>query len=92
LNDLGEQKAKDYINKLNVPNSRINKIIRSGYTALSLCHFFTCGEKEVKCWTVRKNTNAKKAAAVIHSDFEKYFICAMIMSFENYKKYGSEAE
>ena len=54
----------------------IPKIIKSGYVALDLIYFFTAGHDEVRCWTVRKNTKAPQAAGVIHTDFEKGFICA----------------
>lgn len=54
----------------------IPKIIRAGYNALDLIYFFTCGKDEVRCWTVRKQSKAPRAAGVIHTDFEKGFICA----------------
>lgn len=54
--------------------SCINKIIKTGYNALQLIHFFTCGEDEVRCWSVRKGWLAPQAAGVIHTDFEKGFI------------------
>jgi len=59
--------------------SSLPKIIRTGYHALSLVHFFTCGEDEVRAWTIRVNTRAPQAAGVIHTDFEKGFICAEVM-------------
>jgi obg-like ATPase 1 len=52
------------------------KIIKSGYHALDLIYFFTSGTDEVRCWTVRKQSRAPQAAGVIHTDFEKGFICA----------------
>jgi obg-like ATPase 1 len=52
------------------------KIIKSGYAALDLIYYFTAGETEVRCWTIRKFTKAPQAAGCIHSDFEKGFICA----------------
>merc|ERR1711966_529163 len=47
----------------------IDKIIKNGYETLDLVHYFTCGEDEVKCWTIRRNTKAPQAAGVIHTDF-----------------------
>lgn len=56
--------------------SMIPKIIKSGYQALDLIYYFTAGADEVRCWTIRKLTKAPQAAGVIHTDFEKGFICA----------------
>jgi len=78
---LEEQKTK----------SMVNKIIHAGYDSLRLIHYFTAGEDEVKCWTVRKGTLAPGAAGVIHSDFEKGFICAETMAFADFKELGSES-
>jgi len=68
----------------------LNKIITTGYDALHCIHFFTCGADEVRAWTIRKGTLAPGAAGVIHTDFEKGFICAETMAFEDFKKYGTE--
>jgi obg-like ATPase 1 len=54
----------------------IPKIIKAGYNALDLVYFFTSGKDEVRCWTIRRQTRAPQAAGVIHTDFEKGFICA----------------
>jgi len=70
--------------------SVINKIIKTGYHTLDLIHFFTCGSDEVKCWTIRRDTKAPQAAGRIHSDFEKGFICAEVMKYDDFKELGSE--
>jgi len=70
--------------------SIINKIIKIGYNALRLIHYFTAGEDEVKCWTIREGTKAPQAAGVIHTDFEKGFICAEVMKYEDLEREGSE--
>lgn len=70
----------------------IPKIINTGYETLNLIHFFTCGKDEVRCWTVKKNSKAPKAAGVIHTDFELGFICAEVMKYEDFVELGSEAE
>jgi len=75
----------------NKVSSAIPKIIKTGYHNLELIHFFTCGSDEVKCWTLRKGTKAPQAAGVIHTDFEKGFVCAEVMKFEEFKEIGSEA-
>lgn len=70
----------------------IHKIVNVGYRALRLIHYFTAGEDEVKCWTVREGMKAPQGAGVIHSDFERGFICAEVMKFEDIDRLGSEAE
>jgi len=69
----------------------LTKVIRTGYHSLDLIHFFTCGADEVKCWTIRKGTKAPQAAGVIHTDFERGFVCAEVMKFEDFKELGSES-
>ncbi|KAI8849210.1 P-loop containing nucleoside triphosphate hydrolase protein [Chytridium lagenaria] len=70
--------------------SALPKIILTGYAALKLCYFFTCGPMEVRCWTIRQGTKAPQAAGVIHTDFEKGFIMAEIMRYEDLIELGSE--
>ena len=65
-------------------------MIRTGYKALQLITYFTAGEKEVRAWTVRKGSKAPQAAGVIHSDFERGFIRAEVMRYEDLVKYGSQ--
>jgi len=72
--------------------SMIPKIITTGYAALDLIQYFTAGEVEVRAWTVKKGSTAPQAAGVIHSDFQKNFICAEQMRFEDFKEHGSEVE
>jgi len=71
--------------------SMMPKVIHAGYSSLRLIHYFTCGEDEVKCWTLRKGTAAPGAAGVIHTDFEKGFICAETMAYSDFKELGSES-
>jgi obg-like ATPase 1 len=70
--------------------SCIAKIIKTGYQTLRLIHYFTAGEDEVKCWTIREGTKGPQAAGVIHTDFERGFICAEVMKFEDFERLGSE--
>jgi len=86
-----EEEKKKFLED-NETKTHIPKIIWAGYKALNLIHYFTCGEDEVKCWTIRKGTMAPQAAGVIHSDFEKGFIAAETMAYEDYVKFGSEVE
>lgn len=90
LLELGEDEAKKYSEE-NKTATAIPKIIKTGYYALDLVHFFTCGTDEVKCWTIRKYTKAPQAAGVIHTDFEKGFICAEVMKYDDFKELGSES-
>jgi obg-like ATPase 1 len=71
--------------------SAIPKMIKTGYITLRLIHYFTAGEDEVKCWTIREGTKAPQAAGVIHTDFERGFICAEVMKFEDLERLGSES-
>jgi len=89
LVDLGEEPAKKYLEEAKTV-SAIPKIIKTGYHTLELIHFFTCGTDEVKCWTIRKGSKAPQAAGVIHTDFERGFICAETMKYDDYKELGSE--
>jgi len=89
LIEMGEDAVKQYCEE-NKLISGIPKVIKTGYHTLELIHFFTCGADEVKCWTIRKGTKAPQAAGVIHTDFERGFICAEVMKFEDYKEHGSE--
>ena len=70
--------------------SCLEKIILAGYRALQLCYFFTAGEDEVKAWTIQVGTKAPQAAGRIHTDFEKGFVMAEVMKFDDFKQFGSE--
>lgn len=69
----------------------VNKLIKSAYKLLDLQTYFTAGEKEVRAWTINKGFKAPQAAGVIHTDFEKGFIKAEVMSYDDFVKFGSEA-
>ena len=84
------EEAKEYLAKYH-SKSQIPKIITTGYHVLNLIHFFTAGADEVKCWTIRKGTLAPQAAGVIHTDFEKGFICAEVYKFDDFKELKNEA-
>lgn len=70
--------------------SALAKIIVTGYKSLNLCYYFTAGEDEVKAWTIQKGTKAPQAAGKIHTDFEKGFIMADVMKFDDFKELGTE--
>ncbi len=69
----------------------LNRVIRAGYRLLGLQTYFTAGEKEVRAWTVRQGSTAPQAAGVIHTDFERGFIRAETIAFDDYVRYGGEA-
>ncbi len=69
----------------------LHRLIRAVYTLLNLQTYFTAGEKEVRAWTIEGGWKAPKAASVIHTDFEKGYIKAEVISYEDFIKYGSEA-
>jgi len=66
--------------------------LKVGYKALDLIYYFTAGEDEVRCWTIRDGCKAPQAAGVIHTDFEKGFICADVMRYEDFVELGSELQ
>lgn len=83
-----EAKQK-FVDESKVP-SMMPRIIQAGYKALKLVNFFTTGEDEVRSWSIRQKTKAPQAAAVIHGDFEKFFICALVYNYSLFKEHGSE--
>ena len=91
INELDNiQDRNDFLNDIGLNEPGVNKIIRSVYSLLGLQTFFTAGEKEVKAWTIKEGSLAPKAAGKIHSDFEKGFIRAEVISFDDMIKFGSE--
>ena len=71
-------------------NPGLNKLIQDGFNLLGLQTYFTGGPKEVKAWTIKKGSTAPEAAGAIHSDFEKGFIKAEVIKFDDLKKLMSE--
>ncbi|RFC53979.1 redox-regulated ATPase YchF [Brumimicrobium aurantiacum] len=80
-----------FMDELGLTEPGVNRLIRSAYKLLNLDTYFTAGEKEVRAWTVLNGSTAPQAAGVIHTDFEKGFIRAEVMKYEDFVKYGSEA-
>lgn len=80
-----------FLNDLGLDEPGISKLIKSSYRLLDLITYFTAGEKEVRAWTITKGTKAPQAAGVIHSDFEKGFIRAEVIKYEDFVHFGSEA-
>ena len=79
-----------FLEELGLEDAGVNRVIRAAYELLNLQTYFTAGVKEVRAWTIKKNFTAPQAAGVIHSDFEKGFIRAEVISFVDYDTLGSE--
>ncbi|KAL5731601.1 Obg-like ATPase 1 [Ranunculus cassubicifolius] len=90
LTDMPEDEVAKYCEE-NKIQSALPKIIKTGFSAINLIYFFTAGPDEVKCWQIRKQSKAPQAAGAIHTDFERGFICAEVMKFEDLKELKSEA-
>ena len=91
LIDLSPEEAKAFLKDLGVDDSGVSALIRGTYDLLGLQTYFTAGEKEVRAWTIKKGWKAPQAAGVIHTDFEKGFIKAEMVSYEDLTKLGSVA-
>ncbi|WP_456391783.1 redox-regulated ATPase YchF [Nitratifractor sp.] len=89
--EFDEEEKKEMLESLGVEESGLDQIIRKGFEKLGLMSYFTAGVKEVRSWTIRRGTTAPKAAAVIHNDFEKGFIRAEVIAYEDFIAYGGEA-
>lgn len=80
-----------FLNDLGLTESGVAKLIRASYKLLNLITYFTAGVQEVRAWTIDRGFKAPQAAGVIHTDFERGFIKADVIAYEDFKKYGSEA-
>jgi ribosome-binding ATPase len=86
-----QEERKDYLAMYGLTEPGINRLIRSAYRLLNLITYFTAGEKEVRAWPIHHGDKAPAAAGVIHTDFEKGFIRAEVIAYDDFIKYGSEA-
>ncbi|MBD3840639.1 MAG: redox-regulated ATPase YchF [Campylobacterales bacterium] len=89
---MDDEEAKEMLADFGVSESGLDKIIRTAFDKLGLQSYFTAGKVEVRAWTIRKNTKAPQAAAVIHNDFEKGFIKAEVIAYEDFVKFGGEVK
>ena len=90
INDLGEKDAKDFMSEIGLQETGLDRLIKSSYKSLELCTYFTAGPQESRAWTVKENSKAPNAAGVIHTDFQKGFIKAEVVSYEDYIKFNGE--
>ncbi len=86
-----KEERNEYLTMMGLEEPGVNRLIRATYKLLDLITYFTVGEKEVRAWTIHRGWKAPKAASVIHTDFEKGFIRAEVIKYDDYVKYGSEA-
>lgn len=92
LIDLSPDEAAEYLKDLGVTDSGVSRLIKSVYSLLGLQTYLTTGEKETRAWTITKGTKAPQAAGVIHSDFERGFIAAEVVAFNDLAELGSYAK
>lgn len=88
LSELSDEDGKEYLKNLGVEKSGLERLIQKAFKTLGLITFLTAGEKEVRAWTIKEGTNAQEGAGVIHSDFEKNFIKADVVDFNDFIQYG----
>ena len=91
LAELAPDERKAYLAELGLPEPGLNRLIREGYKLLGLITYFTAGPKEARAWTVTEGTRAPQAAGVIHTDFEKGFIRAETIAYNDYVTLKGEA-
>ncbi|MBI5598155.1 MAG: redox-regulated ATPase YchF [Deltaproteobacteria bacterium] len=89
--ELPDKEREGFLNGLGLMESGLSSLSKKAYEYLGLITFFTAGKKEVRAWTVKKGARAPEAAGVIHSDFERGFIRAEVMAYEDFIRIGSEA-
>jgi len=90
LAGLAPDEREAYLAELGLAEPGLNKLIREGYTLLDLVTYFTVGPKEARAWTVTRGTKAPQAASVIHTDFEKGFIRAETIAYDDFVAHGGE--
>lgn len=89
--ELGDEDRELFLEELGLIDSGLDRLIRASYDLLGLITYFTAGVQEVRAWTIRKGTKAPQAAGVIHSDFERGFIRAEVIGYEDFVREGSLA-
>lgn len=92
LVELSDEDKIEFLQDLGIKESGLDKLIKATYDLLGLATYFTAGSDECRAWTFKKGMKAPECAGIIHSDFERGFIKAEIMSYEDLEKYGSEVK
>ena len=91
LIDLDDDEKTMFLADIGMDEPGLNRVIRAAYQLLGLQTYFTAGKKEVRDWTVRRGSTAPQAAGVIHTDFEKGFIRAEVVGYDDFVQYGGES-
>ena len=91
LNGMTEPERLEFLKEYKVVESGLDQIVHTGYHTLGLISFLTAGPKEVRAWTIRRGWKAPQAAGVIHTDFERGFIRAQVIAYNDYVQYGGES-
>lgn len=89
--ELDDEDKADFLSEMGFEEPGLNRVIRAGYSLLNLETYFTAGVKEVRAWTIKKGSTAPQAAGVIHTDFEKGFIRAEVIAYDDYVALKGEA-
>lgn len=89
--ELNDEEKREFLDSMGLRESGLNRLIYAAYRELGLITFFTVGPKEARAWTIRQGTKAPQAAGIIHTDFERGFIRAETISFQDFDRLGSEA-
>ena len=92
LQTLSEEEQIEMLSSFGIEFSGLENIIRTGYATLNLCSYFTVGEKEVRAWTFKNGCKAPEAAGVIHTDFERGFIRAEVIAYNDFIEHKTEAK
>jgi hypothetical protein len=88
---LPPDEALEYLHALGLEQPGLERVIVAGHRLLDLITFFTAGPKEARAWTIRRGTRAQDAAGIIHTDFQRGFICAEVAAWDEFVRYGGEA-
>ncbi|MBQ3865382.1 MAG: DUF933 domain-containing protein, partial [Clostridia bacterium] len=89
LSELSPEEKKEFLDELGIEQSGLDRLIVASYRLLGLISFLTAGPKEVRAWTIRNGTKAPQAAGKIHSDFERGFIRAETIAYDDLRREGS---
>lgn len=90
MNEMSDEERIEFLQSLGAEESGLDQVIHKGYRALGLISYFTAGPKEVRAWTIHEGWTAPQAAGVIHTDFERGFIRAEVIAYEDYIEYKTE--
>ncbi len=91
ISQMAATDRAEFLDSLGLPDSGLDRVIRAGYGLLGLITYFTCGPKEARAWTIIKGMTAPQAAGVIHGDFERGFIAAETVAYDDYIALGGES-